>query len=92
MGLMVSSLAALMYTGNIVLLASDLQLAPVILGYVLGGLMEQNLRRALSISDGDVSILWQSGISLGLWIAAAALLVLPWLLPKLLSSRRQEAS
>ncbi|WP_236645333.1 tripartite tricarboxylate transporter permease [Aidingimonas lacisalsi] len=60
-------------------------LAPVILGYVLGGLMEQNLRRALSISGGDVGILWQSGISVGLWIAAAALLVLPWLLPKLLS-------
>ncbi|HBP77337.1 MAG TPA: tripartite tricarboxylate transporter TctA, partial [Halomonas sp.] len=33
-------------------------LAPVILGYVLGGLMEQNLRRALSISGGDVGILW----------------------------------
>ncbi|MCH4562059.1 tripartite tricarboxylate transporter permease [Halomonas sp. EGI 63088] len=60
-------------------------LAPVILGYVLGGLMEQNLRRALSISGGDVDILWQSGISLGLWIAAAALLVLPWLVPKLLA-------
>lgn len=61
-------------------------LAPVILGYVLGGLMEQNLRRALSISGGDVDILWQSGISLGLWIAAAALLILPWLVPKLLPS------
>ena len=50
---------------------------PVILGYVLGGLMEDNLRRALSISGGDLGILWQSGISLGLWIAAALLLVVP---------------
>ncbi len=50
--------------------------------------MEQNLRRALSISDGDVGILWQSGISLGLWVAAAALLVLPWLLPTLLAKRQ----
>ena len=66
-------------------------LAPVILGYVLGGLMEQNLRRALSISGGDVGILWQSGISLGLWVAAALLLVLPWLVPKLLASRKQSA-
>lgn len=64
-------------------------LAPVILGYVLGGLMEQNLRRALSISGGDMGILWQSSISLGLWIAAASLLVLPWLLSKvLLASKR----
>lgn len=65
-------------------------LAPVILGYVLGGLMEQNLRRALSISGGDVDILWQSGISLGLWIAAAALLVLPWLVPKLLPDNKPQ--
>lgn len=60
-------------------------LAPVILGYVLGGLMEDNLRRALSISGGDVGILWQSGISIGLWIAAVLLITVPWLLPKLLS-------
>lgn len=66
-------------------------LAPVILGYVLGGLMEQNLRRALSISGGDVGILWQSGISLGLWVAAALLLVLPWLVPKLLAARKLSA-
>lgn len=62
-------------------------LAPVILGYVLGGLMEDNLRRALSISGGDVGILWESGISLGLWIAAVLLLVLPWLLPRMLSRK-----
>tara|TARA_R110000751_G_scaffold17465_1_gene54075 strand:+ start:1421 stop:1747 length:327 start_codon:yes stop_codon:yes gene_type:complete len=66
-------------------------LAPVVLGYVLGGLMEQNLRRALSISGGDVGILWQSGISLGLWVAAALLLVLPWLVPKLLAARKLSA-
>ncbi|MCK0751555.1 tripartite tricarboxylate transporter permease [Chromohalobacter japonicus] len=66
-------------------------LAPVILGYVLGGLMEQNLRRALSISGGDLGILWQSGISLGLWIAALALLILPWLLPKLWQAKTSKA-
>lgn len=66
-------------------------LAPIILGYVLGGLMEDNLRRALAISGGDLGILWQSGISLGLWIAAAALLVLPWLLPKLLAGKASRA-
>lgn len=66
-------------------------LAPIILGYVLGGLMEQNLRRALSISGGDLGILWQSGISLGLWIAALALLLLPWLLPKLWQAKTSKA-
>lgn len=55
-------------------------LAPVILGYVLGALMEDNLRRALSISGGDLGILWHSGIAIGLWVAAALLLGVPWLL------------
>ncbi|HNL41589.1 MAG TPA: tripartite tricarboxylate transporter permease, partial [Ottowia sp.] len=32
-------------------------MAPLILGFVLGDMMEQNLRRALSITDGDVGIL-----------------------------------
>ena len=31
-------------------------LAPVILGFILGPLLEQNLRRALSIADGDLTI------------------------------------
>ena len=36
-------------------------LAPVILGYVLGGLAEVNLRRALAISGGSPDVLWASG-------------------------------
>ncbi|HUG22195.1 tripartite tricarboxylate transporter permease [Piscinibacter sp.] len=52
-------------------------MAPLILGFVLGDLMEQNLRRALSISNGGLSILWQSRISIGLWLGAAAMLALP---------------
>jgi len=62
-------------------------LAPIILGYVLGGLMEDNLRRALSISGGDMNILWQSGISIGLWIAAALLVMMPFIMAKLLPGK-----
>jgi putative tricarboxylic transport membrane protein len=39
--------------------------------------MEQNLRRALSITNGELSILWGSPITIGLWVAAAAMLLLP---------------
>ena len=35
-------------------------MAPLILGFVLGDMMEQNLRRALSISNGDLAILLDS--------------------------------
>jgi len=62
-------------------------LAPIILGYALGALMEDNLRRALSISGGEMGILWQSGISIGLWIAAALLLLMPVILAKLLPGK-----
>ena len=33
-------------------------MAPLILAFVLGGLIEENLRRSLLISDGSFSFLW----------------------------------
>jgi putative tricarboxylic transport membrane protein len=66
-------------------------MAPLILGFVLGDMMEQNLRRALSISNGDASILVGSPITIGLWTAAVLMLVVPvgmrWL-----AGRRQVAA
>jgi putative tricarboxylic transport membrane protein len=50
---------------------------PIILGFVLAELMEKNLRRALSISDGDFSILFASSLSIGLWSLAAIVIFLP---------------
>jgi putative tricarboxylic transport membrane protein len=50
--------------------------APMILGFVLGPLMEENLRSAMRISSGDPMIFLQRPISLGLLMAAAALCVL----------------
>jgi TctA family transporter len=51
----------------------------LMLGVVLGELMEDNLRRALSISAGDLNILWNSPISLCLWALTAVMLGLPGL-------------
>ena len=39
--------------------------------------MESNLRRALSISQGELDVLWSSNISIGLWIMSGLLLILP---------------
>ena len=55
----------------------DFSLAPVILGVVLGALFEDNLRRSLSISGGDWSILFGSVASLALYAMAVAIIVLP---------------
>ena len=38
-------------------------MAPLILAFVLGGLMEENLRRSLLISDGSFSFLWDRPIT-----------------------------
>lgn len=58
----------------------DFSLAPVILGFVLGSLFENNLRRALSISGGDWSILLDSGNAIVLYVLAAVVVVVPiWL-------------
>ena len=58
----------------------EVPMAPLILGFVLGDLMEQNLRRALSITNGELGILVESPISIGLWVGAAAMVVVPQLL------------
>jgi TctA family transporter len=63
--------------------------APMILGFVLGPLMEENLRRAMRISGGDPMIFVDRPISLGLLIAAALLLVIV-ALPSI-RNRREEA-
>ncbi|MCK2185240.1 tripartite tricarboxylate transporter permease [Halomonas getboli] len=52
----------------------EIPTVPVVLGLLLGGQMEFNLRRALSITGGDWSILWSSGISIGIYAFAATLL------------------
>lgn len=63
-------------------------MAPLILGFVLGDMMEQNLRRALSISNGDARILLESPICVGLWTAAALMLVVPLALRLMKRPRR----
>ncbi|MBL0919107.1 MAG: tripartite tricarboxylate transporter permease [Hydrogenophaga sp.] len=63
--------------GAYLLRKQGVPMAPLILGFVLGPLMEQNLRRALSISNGDAAILVHSPIAVGLWVAAAVILVVP---------------
>ncbi|SFC86546.1 tripartite tricarboxylate transporter permease [Tropicimonas isoalkanivorans] len=55
----------------------DFSLAPVILGFVLGALFENNLRRALSISGGDWWILVGNYKSVLLYVLAILVVALP---------------
>jgi putative tricarboxylic transport membrane protein len=55
-------------------------IAPVVVGLILGPLAEQQLRRALSISQGDPSILVGSPIAITLLLLALAAVVVPLIL------------
>ncbi|MBW8285952.1 MAG: tripartite tricarboxylate transporter permease, partial [Rhizobium sp.] len=55
-------------------------IAPVVVGQILGPLAEQQLRRALAISQGDVTVLFTSPIAAGLLLLAATALILPLIL------------
>ena len=63
--------------------------APLLLGFILGPMMEENLRRALLLSRGDWSVFVTRPLSAGL-LAAAALLLVIVLLPAV-SRKREEA-
>jgi len=53
----------------------DCEPAPLILGFVLGPMMEENLRRSLLLSRGDAMVFFQEPISLTFLIIAAGLLL-----------------
>ncbi len=49
--------------------------APLLLGFVLGPMLEENLRRAMIISRGDPSVFLTRPLSAGLVIAAVLVLI-----------------
>ncbi len=67
----------------------DCEPAPLLLGLVLGPMLEENFRRAMVLSDGDWSVFVRRPISLGFLLLAAGLL-LATALPNV-RRRREEA-
>ena len=63
--------------------------APLLLGFILGPMMEENLRRALLLSRGDWSVFVMRPLSAGLLAVALVLLVIV-LLPSV-KAKREEA-
>jgi TctA family transporter len=62
-------------------------IAPVILGAVLGKMLEENLVTSLIKSDGDALVFFTRPIAM--WLAAATLLIVTWPLFKWLLQQRQ---
>jgi putative tricarboxylic transport membrane protein len=65
----------------------DFPVAPAILGSILGPMMETQLRRAVSISQGDFSVFFTRPLTVGLLLVAGAMLILPTVLPKMMNRR-----
>ena len=63
--------------------------APLLLGFILGPMMEENLRRALLLSRGDWTTFLTRPLSAGLLLAALAMVVIV-MLPSI-SKQREEA-
>jgi len=63
--------------------------APLLLGYILGPMMEENLRRALQFSRGDPMVFFTRPISLAMLLAAAFLLFL--IIIPAIRQKREEA-
>jgi putative tricarboxylic transport membrane protein len=61
----------------------DFPVAPIILALVLGGILEENFRRALIVSGGDYAIFVTQPISALLLVMAALSLMSPYILNRL---------
>lgn len=66
---------------------AGLEAAPFLLGFILGPLMEENLRRALLIGRGDVTVFFRTPV--GLVCLSLAFLILVW--PAISATRRHIA-
>ncbi|UUP19793.1 tripartite tricarboxylate transporter permease [Nitratireductor thuwali] len=74
--------------GGYLLRKLDVPLVPVILGILLGNIMEKSMRRALTISDGDYSVLWGSPIAITIWALAIAGFLAPIIVGRFLRPRK----
>jgi putative tricarboxylic transport membrane protein len=60
-------------------------MSPLILGFILGGMLEQNLRRSVTLYDGSISFLWDRPITLTILVITGLVLLMP-----LVSSLRKD--
>ncbi len=54
----------------------EFQLAPLVVGVVLGPMIEKHFREGLFMSQGDLSVFWDSSISIGIWGAIFVVIIL----------------
>jgi putative tricarboxylic transport membrane protein len=81
---------ALLYVVGVLGLAlriAKIPLVPAVLGLVLGPMAEQQFRRAVAISEGDLTVFVTRPIAASLLAAALVVLVAPWIIDRLRARR-----
>ena len=68
----------------------DIPVAPLVLSLVLGGIMEQSFRQAMTISGGNPSIFVGSTITVTLLVLSVISVLLPFILPRLKALKQSE--
>ncbi|NOX50863.1 MAG: tripartite tricarboxylate transporter permease, partial [Gammaproteobacteria bacterium] len=72
-------LMVLFAASAVILRLLEFPMAPMILGFILGGMIEENLRRALLIYDNNWSFLWERPLTFSILVIAALVLLWPLL-------------
>jgi putative tricarboxylic transport membrane protein len=67
-------------------------MAPLLLGFILGGLMEDNLRRSLTIYDGSLRFLWERPLTMAIMILTVLIFLAPLISPKIKGLFKKSAS
>jgi putative tricarboxylic transport membrane protein len=62
--------------GATILRFANFPLAPLLIGFILGGMMEDNFARAVNLTDG-IQFMYQRPMTLGLLLTGVALIALP---------------
>ncbi len=62
---------------SLILRQLNFPMAPLILGFILGGMLESNFRRAMMIADGSIAFLWERPLTLCITLVSLALLLVP---------------
>jgi putative tricarboxylic transport membrane protein len=55
---------------------ADYPLAPLLIGFILGGMLEDNFSRSMQLYDG-IAFIWERPMTLGLLVIALILVALP---------------
>lgn len=52
-------------------------MAPLLLGFILGDMIERNFRRSMMLSDGSLSFLWERPLTLSIFVVSILVLLFP---------------